>query len=109
MLVAGAAALLTLLGGVVIADLHRSDMGTDPLRIVGAMVTGISFLGAGTIIRRQAAERVERLTTAASLLITAAVGVAVALGHLTLAVGATVLALVTLWLVSILEHGIQAK
>src|SRR5688500_16427080 len=99
MLVAGAAALLVGLGD---AMLRRFAMDTsvnassDPIRIVEAIVTGISFLGAGTIFRRDRSEQVEGLTTAASILLCAAVGISVALRQFVLAVGVTVLALIVL-------------
>jgi putative Mg2+ transporter-C (MgtC) family protein len=100
MLVAGAAALLVSLGDVVTSQ-FRLELGgqvvqADPIRIMEAVITGVSFLGAGTIIRSRAGDQVEGLTTAATLLIAAAVGVCVALSQFVLAVGITVLALITL-------------
>ncbi|HXV41594.1 MAG TPA: MgtC/SapB family protein, partial [Anaerolineae bacterium] len=99
-LVAGSAALLVALGDVVIAHFYL-DMGnrviqSDPVRIIEAIITGISFLGAGTIIYHRSENVVEGLTTAASILIAAGVGMSVALLQFTLAIGVTVLALVTL-------------
>lgn len=99
MLVAGAAALLVGLGD---ALLHRFNLGTggninsDPIRIVEAVITGVAFLGAGTIFRRSEGRSVEGLTTAASLLLSAAIGMSVALRQFILAVGITVLTLVVL-------------
>jgi putative Mg2+ transporter-C (MgtC) family protein len=99
MLVAGAAALLVTLGDVVIEHFQLSVQGnvvqSDPVRIVEAVITGISFLGAGTIIRH-GERRVEGLTTAASLLFSAGVGVCVALDRWVLAAGATVMVLIIL-------------
>ncbi|HEY2921955.1 MAG TPA: MgtC/SapB family protein, partial [Candidatus Binatia bacterium] len=55
MLVAGAAALLVGLGDALIrrfgASVDSELISSDPIRIVGAVITGISFLGAGTIFR----------------------------------------------------------
>jgi putative Mg2+ transporter-C (MgtC) family protein len=100
MLVAGAAALFVALGDVVVqsfnAELGRELVQSDPVRIIQAVVTGVSFLGAGTILRRGASGQVEGLTTAASLLFAAAVGMTVALSQLILAVGVTGLVLITL-------------
>lgn len=99
MLVAGAAALLVGLGDALV---HRFNIGaneylrSDPIRIVEAIITGISFLGAGTIFRRERGEQVEGLTTAASILLCSAVGIAVALRQFLLAAGTTVLALLAL-------------
>jgi putative Mg2+ transporter-C (MgtC) family protein len=100
MLVSGAAALLVALGELIVqnfeADPSHTMIQTDPLRIIEAVITGVSFLGAGTILRHGSVHRVEGLTTAASLLFAAALGVTVALSQLVLAVGITILALLTL-------------
>lgn len=98
MLVAGAAALLVSLGSVIVGDFDSSPsiVQTDPIRILEAIITGVSFLGAGTILRRRDGENVEGLTTAASLLFTAGIGVSVALEMLLFAVGAVALALLVL-------------
>jgi putative Mg2+ transporter-C (MgtC) family protein len=99
MLVAGAAALLVGLGDAFL--LHflvegKSTVAADPVRIMEAIVTGISFLCAGTIFRRSRSEQVEGLTTAASILLCAAVGISVALRQFLLAIGVTLLALIVL-------------
>jgi len=52
---------------------------TDPVRIIEAVIVGISFLGAGTIMQRRYKGSVEGLTTAASILVTAAIGITVSL------------------------------
>ena len=100
MLVARAAALFVALSDLLVSQFGStkgSDLiRSDPVRIIQAVLTGISFLGAGTIIRRQGKEHVEGLTTAASLLFVSAVGVAVALNQFALSIGVTVLVLVTL-------------
>jgi putative Mg2+ transporter-C (MgtC) family protein len=100
MLVSGAAALLVALGEIIVhnfeADTGHSIIRVDPLRIIEAVITGVSFLGAGTILRNGSSQQVEGLTTAASLLFAAALGVTVASAQLILAVGITLLALLTL-------------
>lgn len=99
MLVAGAAALLVGLGDAMLkhfAGDSSLQTTSDPIRIVEAIVTGISFLGAGTIFRRSSGEQVQGLTTAASILLCAAVGISVALRQFVLAVGVTLLALIVL-------------
>ena len=100
MLVAGAAALLVSLGNVVTSQ-YQLELGgqavqADPIRIMEAVITGVSFLGAGTIIRSRAGGQVEGLTTAATLLVAAAVGGCVALSQILLSVGITALVLITL-------------
>jgi putative Mg2+ transporter-C (MgtC) family protein len=77
----------------------------EPLATVEALVTGISFLGAGTIFVSGQGERVQGLTTAASILVTSAIGVAVGLERYILAVGSTVLIFVILRLVGWFEIG----
>ncbi|MCI0721969.1 MAG: MgtC/SapB family protein, partial [Acidobacteria bacterium] len=78
MLVSGAAALLVLLGHVMVRNYDAklaSLLTSDPIRIIEAVITGVSFLGAGTIIRDpRDGGQVEGLTTAASLLLAAAIG-----------------------------------
>jgi putative Mg2+ transporter-C (MgtC) family protein len=100
MLMAGAATLLVSLGSVIVKDFNAALgtqlVETEPLRIIGAVVTGVSFLGAGTILRRGDEHQVEGLTTAASLLVSATVGMCAALSKWVLAVGVTILALITL-------------
>lgn len=102
MLVAGAAALLVSLGSALVesTDITPSLIRTDPVRITEAIITGISFLGAGTIMRRKQEGDVEGLTTAASLLFVAGIGIAVGTEQLVLAVGMTILGLLVLYVVN---------
>ncbi len=99
MLVAGAAALFVIIGDILVS-LQVSDttstVRTDPIRIVEAVITGVSFLGAGTIIQMRNRDQVQGLTTGASLLFVAAVGISVAISHYVLAVGATALVVLVL-------------
>lgn len=95
----GAAALLVLLTEnivfEVLADTGSTTLRADPLRMVEAIVVGVSFLGAGTIFR--SGERgIVGLTTGTSLLLVGGIGIAVAVGMLYLAVLVTALALVLL-------------
>ena len=90
MLVAGAAALLVGLADAMLLRFlieGKTNVTADPIRIVEAIVAGISFLGAGTIFRKDASEQVQGLTTAASILLCAAIGISVALRQFALAVG----------------------
>ncbi len=79
-----------------VAKAVPSVLRADPMRIVEAVVTGTAFLGAGTIFRDRERRAVEGLTTAASLLLVAAVGIAVALEQLILALAVTLFALLLL-------------
>jgi len=67
----------------------------DPTRIAAQIVTGIGFLGAGAIIREGISVR--GLTTAASLWVVAAVGMAAGAGYYWPAVAVTLLTLLALW------------
>jgi len=67
----------------------------DPSRIAAQIVTGIGFLGAGAIIREGLSVR--GLTTAASLWIVAAIGMAAGAGYYEAAIAATALTLLALW------------
>lgn len=105
--VGGAAALLMVLGRFVIdayqAPETSGTIRSDPIRVIQAIVIGISFLGAGTIIRVRG-ERVEGLTTAASVLFTAGIGIAVAVEQFVLAAGCTLGGVLVLWLIAKVEQ-----
>lgn len=114
MLVAGAAAFLVTLGEAVVAH-YRSELGSsgslssgllrvDTIRIIEAVVTGVSVIGAGTILRRDSKLEVEGLTTAATLLFAASLGIAVAVGERGVAVVLTVVVLLTLRAVAWLKR-----
>jgi putative Mg2+ transporter-C (MgtC) family protein len=89
-LVAVGAALLVTVGQQ--AGLSSADVS----RIIQGVVTGIGFLGAGTIVKHEDPNHVGGLTTAAGIWLTAAVGLAAGLGREWLAITATFLALVVL-------------
>jgi putative Mg2+ transporter-C (MgtC) family protein len=92
LLVSVGAALFTLVGAYGFAEFPRSSI--DPSRIAAQIVTGIGFLGAGVIFRQGFAVR--GLTTAASLMLVAAVGIAAGAGFWKGAVIATGAGLVSL-------------
>jgi putative Mg2+ transporter-C (MgtC) family protein len=66
----------------------------DPTRIIHGVITGVGFLGAGSIMRQEG--WVQGLTTAASIWMVAAIGVAVGVHAYVLAVIGTALALIVL-------------
>lgn len=107
MLVAGMAALLVGLGSVMVqrfsSGIDPAIMRADPIRIVEAIVTGVSFLCAGTIFRLESTQRVEGLTTAATLLMAASIGICVALRQFMLATAVTFLVLGVVWIVGRIE------
>jgi putative Mg2+ transporter-C (MgtC) family protein len=98
MLVGIAAALYTAIAELSVADIGPRQEGfqADPIRAVQAVAIGIGFLGSGVIFVSRHEDRVQGLTTAASIWATAAIGIAAGLAHYVLAVGATVLLLFVL-------------
>ncbi|RIK44924.1 MAG: hypothetical protein DCC55_00905 [Chloroflexi bacterium] len=98
MLVGGAAAFIVLLSDTLIDRITVSPelLRSDPIRIVEAVITGVSFLGAGTIFRRSGDDHIEGLTTAASLLFVAVTGICVAAGQIGTAIVLTLFALLVL-------------
>ena len=107
MLVAVGAALFTIVSAYAWRDFQfsaASGVTFDPTRIAAQVVTGIGFLGAGAIIRQGLSIR--GLTTAASLWVVAAIGMASGAGYYSAAVITTVLVLVSLWPLRILAFRI---
>jgi putative Mg2+ transporter-C (MgtC) family protein len=101
--------MLMVIGVILIAEVSKSFGGGDPARIAAQIVTGVGFLGAGTIMRM--GPEVRGLTTAASIWAAAGIGLAVSSGGplLLVAVAATALVLITLALVDDLERRISPK
>jgi putative Mg2+ transporter-C (MgtC) family protein len=80
-------------------------MSLDGLsRVIQGIITGIGFIGAGSILKLSEEHAIRGLTTSASIWVTAAVGVAVGLGSVGVALLSTLLALIVLALVGRLEH-----
>lgn len=100
MLVAGSATLLVILGDYLIYNYSGGPateiIQADPIRIMEAIITGISFLGAGTIIFKNQNETVEGLTTAASILFASAIGIAVAIQQYLMSGILTIIAILVL-------------
>jgi len=71
-----------------------TGVNLDSSRIIAGIVGGVGFLGAGAII--QSRGRIQGMTSAASIWVTATIGVSVGLGLYTLAVATTFLAFVVL-------------
>jgi putative Mg2+ transporter-C (MgtC) family protein len=82
-----------------------SGVGSDPTRVLGQLVTGVGFLGAGVMFSRQGA--VTGVTTAAVIWMLAAIGAAIGLGRYA---GAVALAVVTVGVlvgVELLESSVR--
>jgi putative Mg2+ transporter-C (MgtC) family protein len=99
MLVALGAAVLTAIPSV------AGWTSSDASRIMQGLITGIGFLGAGTIVKHADEGHVSGLTTAAGIWTTAAVGMAAGLGREVLAILGALLALVILVLIPHISRG----
>jgi putative Mg2+ transporter-C (MgtC) family protein len=100
-LIAVGAALFTLM------SLELSPEGSDPGRIAAQIVTGIGFLGAGAIMRTDSG--VQGLTTAATVWVNAAVGVAAGGGSYHLAFIATAITIAALLVLQPVERVIANR
>lgn len=78
-------------------------------RVVQGVLTGIGFLGAGVIIRREGDRTPHGLTTAAAVWVTAALGCAAGLGHWCIALIGTALALALLVIDHSIERALQTR
>lgn len=92
------------LGTAVAATLFDEAVHPDAAsRVVQGVLTGIGFLGAGLIVRREDETVPHGLTTAAAVWVTAALGCAAGLGHWLVTGAATALVLLLL----VLDHSIE--
>jgi putative Mg2+ transporter-C (MgtC) family protein len=98
---------LIMLTSMHIFDIYSSKVAIDPARIAAGVITGIGFLGAGTIMHSKSAVR--GLTTAASLWVVAGIGLAVGSGFYFGSIVTTILTIVTLMFFSRLEHTMIRK
>ena len=92
---------LIMLTSLYIFDIYINVVSLDPTRIAAGVITGIGFLGAGAIIRER--EGVKGLTTAASLWVVAAIGLAVGCGFWRAAAYTTILTAVVLFVLRYVE------
>lgn len=83
------------------AFVNEPNVRVDPARLAAAVITGIGFLGAGTILFT--GKSITGLTTAASLWVVAAIGLAVGAGFYFAAASSTIMVLLTLWAFNKLE------
>lgn len=98
MLVCATSAFLVMLATLMVSTFEpQNNVNTDPIRLVEAIVVGISFLGAGTILKQNREKTVEGLTTSASILSVSAIGIAIALNAFILAIGVTLVNLMINW------------
>ena len=93
---------LFMLTGLHLFEAYHGLTTMDPGRIAAQVVSGIGFLGAGTII--QIRDSVRGLTTAASLWASSGIGLAVGSGFYVGAIGTTLIVLIVLFLFSRVEQ-----
>jgi putative Mg2+ transporter-C (MgtC) family protein len=91
------AALFTILSALLAIN------GSDPTRIAAQIITGIGFIGAGSILHSPRGG-VQGVTTAATIFVVAAIGMCAGAGLILPAVLATVLVLIGLFALGILEQ-----
>jgi putative Mg2+ transporter-C (MgtC) family protein len=110
LLVSVGAALFTMVSAYAWTDWQFSTpqgLVFDPTRIAAQVVSGIGFLGAGAIIRQGLSVR--GLTTAATLWVVAAIGMAAGVGYYEAAVATTALVLITLWPLRIMAYRLSTR
>jgi putative Mg2+ transporter-C (MgtC) family protein len=102
--------ILVCLGtAIVVLACAGSRMDMDGLsRVIQGIVTGIGFIGAGSILKLSEQRDIQGLTTAAGLWMTAAIGVACGLGTVGLALIATGMTLIVLWVLRAMEARAKA-
>jgi putative Mg2+ transporter-C (MgtC) family protein len=93
--------------GTTLLVLAATTSGMSPegvSRVVQGISTGIGFIGAGAILKLSATREIQGLTTAAGIWVTAAIGVAVGVGSLGLALLGTLFTWIVLASIGFLEH-----
>lgn len=106
MMVALGAALTSMIGLFVVTNL---GVTSDPLRVGAQVISGVGFLGAGTILLRGGGSRITGLTTAAGLWAAAAIGLAVGIGFYSGAFLTVLAILLTFTLVTRIEARMNRK
>lgn len=84
------------------AALLMSNEVTDPSRVIGQVITGIGFLGAGVMLARDGV--VVGVTSAATIWVLASIGVCISLGFLLVAMKLSLLTVLILYGVDLLEN-----
>jgi putative Mg2+ transporter-C (MgtC) family protein len=113
LLIAAAACLFIGLGDPLMSRGPGAELGSsprpDPVRLLQSIILGVSFLGAGTIVVDRKGSRVEGLTTAAGVLLTTGIGVAVALDQTVVALSVTCLTVIALAGLGAIESWMQGR
>ena len=105
MIVCLGSALMMIVSSFGFSDiLGMANVDLDPSRVAAQVVSGIGFIGAGTILFTKGANTVRGLTTAAGLWTVAGIGLATGGGMYIAASIATILSLIILWAIQPLER-----
>ena len=105
MMVCVGSALIMMVSSFGFSDiLGTPNVGLDPSRIAAQVVSGIGFIGAGTILFSKEGGTIRGLTTAAGLWTVAGIGLATGGGMYIAAIFTTALALIILWALKPLEN-----
>ena len=81
-----------------LVSIYGFSGSADPGRVAAGVVTGIGFIGAGVIFRGMKGDQVVGITTAASVWVTAAIGIATGCGMYIISVIATVITVLVLYI-----------
>lgn len=101
-LVALGACVVTITGQLIFAQYHSLGSSPDPARLSAQVITGVGFLGAGTILRE--GSNVKGLTTAASLWAVACLGIASGFGYYYAAIAGMIFIFITLTILEVIQH-----
>lgn len=106
MMVALGAALAAMIGLFTVKELGVSS---DPMRVGAQVISGVGFLGAGTILLRGGGSRITGLTTAAGLWTAASIGLAVGIGFYVGTFMTVIAVMLTFTLITSLEMFLNRK
>ena len=106
MMVALGAALAAMIGMYTVTEL---GIDSDPMRVGAQVISGVGFLGAGTILLRGGGSRITGLTTAAGLWTAASIGLAVGIGFYVGAFMTVLAVMLTFTLITSLEKFLNRK
>ncbi len=98
---------LIMLVSIYMFEMYKDEGTVDPSRIAAGVITGIGFLGAGTILR--SGDGVRGLTTAATIWMSAGIGLACGCGFVRGAFLTTLLSLIVLCLLRRIEKALRKE
>lgn len=105
-LVALGACVVSIVGEMLFTQYNVTGATPDPARLSAQVITGVGFLGAGTIMKE--GPTVKGLTTAASLWTVAGLGIAAGFGYYSVAIAGMLFVFITLTLFEFLQHKLFA-